>query len=348
MESALYIDEVFVKHRTPPGHPESPDRIKAIVTALKRDVKALQGKVEIKGAVEGDIDLPLSVHDKEYVYYVKTLAESGGGALDPDTYVSRDSFNVALYAAATVTAAAIDAFNRKYRVVFAAVRPPGHHARRGEGRGFCIFNNVAIAAKKLLNMGVERVAIVDIDVHWGDGTAYIFYDTDQVLYVSLHQDPQTLYPYEGFPYQLGRGKGEGYTVNLPLPPGAGDQTYSRYIDELVIPILEAYSPQAVIVSAGFDTHWEDPLANLLLTINGQWYAMNAIVHFAESYGLSVAMALEGGYVGWVLGKSVVNALLSWQNSPYHKEEEVEEEVTPDEVDAYIDNIKSYLSKYWPI
>lgn len=254
MERALYIGEVFLKHTPPFRHPEHPGRIKAILDLLKRT--ELGSEVEVRSPVLVDEKELHLIHDPEYVAYVKQMVEVGGGMLDPDTYVSGDSWEAALAAAGTVSYAAMNAIEGKHYLAVTAVRPPGHHARRNKGKGFCIFNNVALAAEKARRLGL-KVAIIDIDVHWGDGTAYIFYDTDEVLYISTHQDPRTLYPFEGFPYQKGRGKGEGYTVNIALPPGTNDDQILYAFDRIALPILEAYQPNLILVSAGWDTHWED-------------------------------------------------------------------------------------------
>ncbi len=344
MERVLYVDEIFLRHKTPPGHPESPERIRSLLTLLKKT--KLPDFVSVRGAVlidERDLEL---VHDREYIEYVKHLIEAGGGFLDPDTYVSAESWEPALAAAGTVAYAAKKAVEGEHYVSFVAVRPPGHHARRSEGRGFCIFNNVALAAEMLRRNGF-RVAVVDIDVHWGDGTAYIFYDTDEVLYVSTHQDPNTLYPFEGFPHQKGKGRGEGFTVNVPLPPGTDDRGFLMAINEIVLPVLETYLPQVILVSAGWDTHWQDPLASLEVTINAQWEALNSIYAFAETISAPVVMALEGGYVNWVVAKSSLNAL-SVGKRPMFVEKERPQGVPLEEVMYYLDRVKEELRGYWPL
>ncbi len=327
-------------------HYENPNRIKALLRLLENDKDKIADLVEIRSPVMIDEKELLIVHDEEYVEYVKNLVESGGGMIDPDTYVSRDSWEPALAAAGTVAYAAEKAVEGEHYLAVAAVRPPGHHARRDTGRGFCLFNNVAIAAEKLRRKGY-RVAIVDIDVHWGDGTAYIFYDTDEVLYASIHQDPRTLYPFEGFPSQKGRGKGEGFTVNIPMPPGAGDDDVLRALDRIVLPILEAYVPQVLLISAGWDTHWEDPLANLNLTINGQWIIVNELYSYAESIGIPVVLALEGGYVEWVVAKSTLNALTVGQ-VPLYSERTRKQEISSEEVEYYLEEVVNELRDYWPV
>lgn len=344
MERVLYVGEVFLKHTPPFRHPEHPGRIRALLNMLK--TVDISDVAEIRTPVAIDEDELTLVHDNEYVEYVKNLVESGGGMLDPDTYVSSDSWEAALAAAGTVAYASEKAIENEHMVAVAAVRPPGHHARRTQGKGFCIFNNVAIAAEKLRRQGL-KVAIVDIDVHWGDGTAYIFYDTDEVLYTSIHQDPRTLYPFEGFPSQKGKGKGEGYTVNVPLPPGAGDDEALMALDKLVLPILEAYQPNILLISAGWDTHWEDPLAELELTINGQWNLVNELYAFAESIGIPIVVALEGGYVEWVVAKSTLNTLTVGQ-VPIFTENPRNKILSDDELKYYMDEVVSELSKYWPI
>ena len=345
MERALYIGDVFLLHKTPPGHPESPERLTAILSLMKRT--RLPDYVEVRSPVRANEEDLYLVHDKDYVEYVKRVIEAGGGYLDPDTYVSASSWEPALYAAGTVAYAALKALEDEHWLAFAAVRPPGHHARRAEGRGFCIFNNVALAAETLRRRGL-RVAIVDIDVHWGDGTAYIFYDTDEVLYVSTHQDPRTLYPFEGFPYQKGRGKGEGYTVNIPLPPGTGDDGLLTALREIALPILEAYSPQVLLISAGWDTHWQDPLASLEVTVDGQWEAVSSLVSFAESMGIPVVLALEGGYVNWVVARSTLNSLAAAREKLFSDEEEVRQSVPDEEVNYYLEEVRVALRNYWPL
>ncbi|NPA84996.1 MAG: histone deacetylase [Crenarchaeota archaeon] len=345
MERVLYVGDVFLLHKTPPGHPESPERLKALLNLMKRT--KLPDYVEVRSPVKASEEDLFLVHDKEYVEYVKRIIESGGGYLDPDTYASPTSWEPALYAAGTVLHASLKALEGDHWLAFAAVRPPGHHARRSEGRGFCLFNNVAIAAEALRRRGL-RVAVVDIDVHWGDGTAYIFYDTDEVLYISTHQDPSTLYPFEGFPYQKGRGKGEGYTVNVPLPPGTGDEGFITAIHEIVLPVLEAYSPQFLLVSAGWDTHWLDPLASLEVTVDGQWEAVSSLVGLAESYGIPVVLALEGGYVNWVVAKSTLNALAAAKEKLFADEKEVKQSIPEDEVEYYLEKVRAELKKYWPL
>ncbi|UXD21446.1 acetoin utilization protein [Ignicoccus pacificus DSM 13166] len=344
MERVLIIGDVFLKHRPPFKHPENPNRIAAILNLMKNtNIHDLAEVISPVMAKEEDLEL---IHDKEYITYVKELIESGGGMLDPDTYVSKDSWEPALAAAGSVSYAAEKVIEGRYYLAVAAVRPPGHHARRAQGRGFCLFNNVALAAEKLRRKGL-KVAIVDIDVHWGDGTAYMFYNTDEVLYISTHQDPRTLYPFEGFPSQKGKGKGEGYTVNIALPPGTGDNEILKAFDKIILPILEAYSPNVILVSAGWDTHWEDPLAEFELTINGQWSLVNEIYAFAESLGIPIAVALEGGYVEWVVAKSTLN-VLSAGEVPLFSEKPRKERLPEDEIDYYIQEVINELREYWPL
>ncbi len=344
MERALYVGEVFLKHKPPFSHPENPSRVKAILDLLKRS--GIANEVEVRSPVLIDEKDLYLVHDPEYVSYVKHMIEAGGGMLDPDTYVSRDSWEAALAAAGTVSYATLKALEGEHYLAVTAVRPPGHHARRDRGKGFCIFNNVALAAETARRKGL-KVAVVDIDVHWGDGTAYIFYDTDEVLYVSLHQDPRTLYPFEGFPYQKGRGRGEGYTVNVALPPGTNDEQALEAFDEVVLPILEAYQPNLILVSAGWDTHWEDPLAEFSLTINGQWNLVNEVYYFAESIGVPVVIALEGGYVGWVVARSTLNATMAGKRPEFTERASIEA-IPAEEVRHYIEEAKRELGSYWPL
>ncbi|MGB7158899.1 MAG: histone deacetylase [Tepidisphaeraceae bacterium] len=252
-----------------------------------------------------------SVHTRQHVEFVRHVCEVGGGVLDQgDTRVVQESYEVALLAVGAVLRCCDAVMSGQVRRAFAAVRPPGHHAEPDRSMGFCLFSNVAIGARYLQrHHGLERIAIVDFDVHHGNGTQAAFEDDPSVLFVSLHQDPRTCYPGTGYADDTGVGAGAGYTINLPFPPGADDADYLAAFDDRVIPALDAYQPDAILISAGFDAHHADPLAHVQLSESCYEEMTRRIVEIAEHHSAGrVISALEGGYELRALGRSVVRHL----------------------------------------
>ncbi len=346
MKKAVVTGKVFLKHTAPRGHPERPDRIEAILKALEK----LGDEVEVIDPAPASLDQVRLVHDPEYVDLVKSLCEAGGGYLDPDTYISSDTWEPALNAVGAAIKSLELVVNRGYDLVLAAVRPPGHHAHEREGRGFCIFNNVAIAsdyARVYMKNSVDRIAIVDVDVHWGDGTADIFYERSDVLYISLHQDPRTLYPFTGFPEQVGRGEGEGFTVNIPLPPGTTDDLYLQALQEIALPILIEYNPDVVMVSLGYDAHFADPLADLALTAQGYWRIIKEIAETARKVKAhGVCLVLEGGYNLIAIERCTINVLkIDKDEPPEHEAPRLRDEPVKDFM-KNIAKVKGVLKHYW--
>jgi acetoin utilization deacetylase AcuC-like enzyme len=213
--------------------------------------------------------------------------------------------------------------NRNYKNSFALVRPPGHHATNCSGRGFCVFNNVAIAAKHLLrNFGLERVLILDIDSHHGNGTQQVFFKTGKVLYASLHENPID-FPRAGFIKEVGQGLGRGYTVNIPLPFGTGDQIYLKAWKEIVVPISFQYRPQFILVSAGLDCHYADPIGQLSLSAFCYDEIFRSITSLASRLcGERLVLILEGGYGVRFIGKLASNAVARLTQNEYHLEDQV--------------------------
>ena len=289
MKPAIVWDPLYNEHDTG-SHVEAPDRAAVIVAHLEDS--DLWPRLTVLRPTPATVDDLLTVHTAEYVERVRRFAAGGGGWLDGDTYASLRSFEVALLAAGG--ALTIAEGWRQGLAPFALVRPPGHHAMPDHAMGFCLFDNVAILARRLLAEGMERVLILDWDVHHGNGTQAAFWDEPRVLFVSLHQWP--FYPGTGWYTECGGGPGEGFTVNVPFAPGAGDGDYLHALDELVAPIAAQFAPQAVLVSAGLDIHIEDLLGSMAVTDAGfGQLALRAAAMAARSANDQLGFVLEGGY-----------------------------------------------------
>ncbi len=284
-------DPLFDQHRSRGYHPERPERLEAARHALARGVAAgvATAPLEARDATDEEI---ARAHDPAYLEALASLAGKHA-ALDADTFVSPASVAAARRAAGGA-AALVDALVDRGGRGLALLRPPGHHATRARGMGFCLLNNAALAAHQALARGLGRVAVVDWDVHHGNGTQDIFWDDPRVLYVSLHQSP--LYPGTGDVDEVGAGEARGTNVNVPLSPGAGDAVYLAAWSEIVLPVIEAHAPELIVVSAGFDAHGRDPLAGMELTDAGFARMARSLAAVADGVaGGRLAVLLEGGY-----------------------------------------------------
>ena len=301
IDVAFYTHPSSLCHETGAGHPESPDRLVAIGGAMA----GIDGVVaaEAEPAESGEL---LRVHASPYVRRVLAL-EGQRTQLDYETVISPGSVTAALHAAGACVAAARAVLARRARSAFCAVRPPGHHAESARGMGFCIFNNVAVAAADALaSGGLDRVAIFDPDVHHGNGTEQIFYNRDDVLYVSIHRDGAggvPFYPGTGAAGERGAGAGSGYNVNLPLAAGADDGDFARAWQR-AIDVLRDYRPQLLLVSAGFDAHVLDPLGGMRVTTAGFGARYRELVAAMGEASVPIVAALEGGYSLQALGECV--------------------------------------------
>jgi acetoin utilization deacetylase AcuC-like enzyme len=315
MRSPLVITHPASYLHHPPGHPERSERIAAIQAALVAN-PALRGLEVLELEFAGETPVPgarathealVRVHDEQLVDRLFKAGQEAelsgvGDWLDSDTFVGPGSLEAACAAVLSAREAARRAVAGDPVTTFSFCRPPGHHATRSQAMGFCLFNNVAAAAQLALDSGLERVAIVDFDVHHGNGTQDIFYERGDVLYISTHQWP--LYPGTGGTDERGRGEGEGFTLNLPLPAGYGDDDYTRIFDQAVLPALDRYQPELLLVSAGYDAHHDDPLAGMELSTAGFGLLAARLLdranHLCEGRS---AWILEGGYDVDALGAS---------------------------------------------
>jgi acetoin utilization deacetylase AcuC-like enzyme len=296
---------------TRPGHPESHGRMVAVQRSLEQS--GILQQVTAVSPQPVSIEQLKRVHTPSLIDRIRTVSTIGGGLLDyGDTYATSQSFELARLAAGGCCTAVDQIMNGQARNALALVRPPGHHAESGKVGGFCLFNNVAIAARHAQAMfDVQRVAIFDIDVHHGNGTQEIFYEDDSVLFVSAHLFAPYFYPGTGSLDEMGQGAGDGYTLNVPLPPGVGDIGYGRILNELVWPKIRAFKPEFIMVSVGFDAHWQDPLASAGLSLTGYAYITNQLVALADEVcNGRVLFVLEGGYHHEVLTAGVANVIHS--------------------------------------
>jgi acetoin utilization deacetylase AcuC-like enzyme len=351
-KTAVVFSPVYYEHNPGRFHPESARRLRAIIEELKRSRLLEDGNcqfVEPKKASLEDVKL---VHDTRYINHVRTLCESGGGVLDSgDTVASRESLEVALWAVGGTLKAVDLVMRKRFENTFALVRPPGHHASRLRASGFCIFNNVTIAAKYLLRRySLKKVLILDIDAHHGNGTQEAFYDSDKILYISLHEDP-TDFPGTGFIDEIGEGKGIGYNINIPLPFGTSDQIYLRAVSEIVAPAVHQYRPEIILVSAGFDGHYTDPVGNLSLSIGCYQRIYRTIVKLASATCQGrVVSVLEGGYSLKSIGKIAATAIAVMSGSHYDVKDKVPVNAKGVRIqgEKAIEEVKRTQKPYWRI
>ncbi|MCK5772783.1 MAG: histone deacetylase [Thermoplasmata archaeon] len=342
------MDEVPVYHHIDyeqqiqvPGHPESPERVASIIRAIKRD------DIPVSILDPMDIEEPLlgSVHD---IRHIERVRDFGVGFMDPDTFHHDRTYGYALRSVGGVLAAAIDSV-QNHGPTFSLPRPPGHHAGADYNMGFCYFNNVAIAARHLQMSfdDMEKVAIVDIDAHHGNGTADIFRSDPSVLYVSTHE--WGIFPGTGHISEVGTGKGEGRTVNLPMPHGAGDKTFRGAFSELISPVLRAFSPDMIIVSLGADSHLMDPITTLSVSTPGYLQMIGSLLDSAEQLtGGRISFALEGGYHIEALAETVVGGINMCLDEPRDLDVRYTRSREGGGDRSTIDAFREVQSSYWKV
>ncbi len=337
----IVLDKLFVDHDNGMGHPESPERLLAIIDMLK-DTKLLEEvvRLEPRDASKEEVSL---VHDPKYCDLIASTRGKPRVFLDPDTSTCAVSFNAAIRAAGGMLSC-IEAVHKKdIDIAFALVRPPGHHAERDRAMGFCLFNNVAVGAAYLTHMmNFKRVLIVDWDLHHGNGTQNMFYDSRDVLYFSTHQYPY--YPGTGGINEVGKDDGAGYTVNVPLSAGMGDKEYIKIFTEILEPITNQYKPEFILVSAGFDTYFEDPLGGMRVTPQGFAQMTRFLKEAADKHcGGKIVFILEGGYNLdglWLCSKEAIEELLEKRTTDYG---DLKEKTNADRV---IEEVKKAQSRFW--
>ena len=305
LTTGLEFDQIFLKHNQT-GHPENAKRLESILAGLK-DSGLFQKLKQIKSrqAEIGEISYG---HNEDYIEYVKRFCEKDGGYLDPDTYTNKYSFDAASTGVGSSIDLTIAVIKGDLKNGFALLRPPGHHALANRSMGFCLFGNISIAAKAALKQpGAEKIAIVDFDVHHGNGTQALIGDDPNILFISTHQYP--FYPGTGSLREIGKGEAEGTVINIPLGAGVGDYGFNKVYEEIILPALKRFNPDLILVSAGYDAHWDDPLANLNISLTGyDWISRELIKLSNELCSGKIIFFLEGGYNLDVLKYGVTNTI----------------------------------------
>ena len=319
-----------------PGHPESPERIRAIERAFAAASWPGCEVREAPAATERDLEL---VHDPQLVDSIRRMCEAGGGMIDWDTFVGESSYRAALHAAGGASAMARGLLAGESTIGFSVCRPPGHHAEPDRSMGFCLFNNIAVAAAMAIaDLGLDRVLIVDWDVHHGNGPGEIFRRRRDVLFMSIHQSG--IYPGTGAIDDLGSGNGRGYTVNAPVPGGSGEEVWLALIEHVVVPVARQFSPQLVLISAGFDAHRAEPLADCRLETSSFAKMARHLRDLAAELGVPLGAVLEGGYDLQALADSALATALALQGDGEAESVPPDGVVTP--------RVSAAAGQYWKL
>ena len=343
MALTIFTSDRFADHLTPPGHPERVERAEVMQVVASEFRKGGGAVEEPRSASELQL---ARVHDLDYVMLLRETA-GRAVALDPDTYTSPDSYEVACLAAGAALNAVDSVLEGPAGArAFAMMRPPGHHAERNRAMGFCLFNNVAVAAAHAQGRGLARVAVVDYDVHHGNGTQWSFYADPTVLYVSSHQFPY--YPGTGAAGEIGVGGGTGFTANFPIEAGAVDADYELVYATAVVPLLRQFRPELILISAGFDAHMDDPLAGMRLTTSQFGRLTAHLVAVAnECCDGRVVAVTEGGYDLKALAASLRSAIAVLDGRAELKDLAAPGGASP-RGEACLNAVRPHLSKYWTL
>ena len=319
-----------------PEHPDTPERLLAIERMLAAHEDCGWERREAPAADESQLEL---IHSKGHIDQIKELVLAGGGEIDGDTFVGEPSYRAALHAVGGACEMTRALVAREAMHGFCGVRPSGHHAEPDRAMGFCLFNNVAIAAQfAIAELGVRRVFILDWDVHHGNGTAAAFRERSDILFVSIHE--RGIYPGSGLPSEVGSGRGEGYTINLPVPAGSEEDLWLSLIEHVVLPAAQAFEPELVLISAGFDAHRSDPLANCRLEASSFAEMSRHVRDFADRLAMPVGAVLEGGYEPSALAECVRETLnaLGGEQSPQSAAPEA----------LLTSRAAAHVGHYWPL
>lgn len=335
MTTQVVYSEEFNKHNNP-GHPENAQRLNAMINEVNKS--PIKDKLDfIKPEILPEKIL-YEVHSEWMIENIKDLSSNGISWVDMDTYVCQSDYETARLAVGGLLQACNSVLDGKTENAFALVRPPGHHATKNRSMGFCLFNNIAIAANEVAKKG-KKVLIYDFDVHHGNGTQDIFYNREDVLYQSTHLSPH--YPGTGSIDEIGAGKGEGYNINAPLYYGKGDKAVSKILDEIFLPVAKQFKPDIILFSVGYDSHHMDPLGGLRFTVN--FYG--EIIARYQKIQPKIVCTLEGGYnLNWI-GKCLISQLGQMTNQKIKIKDFIEEDSNVDDI---IIKLKNKLKKYWKI
>ncbi|NHI83214.1 MAG: histone deacetylase [Candidatus Thorarchaeota archaeon] len=346
MGTDLVFHDIFTKHIMSKGHPERPERLTASLDYVTKSGLLSGSKIHLIEPKPAIIEEITPLHDENYLNLIKSKSAAGGGFFTLDTAVNKYTYDAAIMAAGGGILAVDRIIEKKTENAYLLCRPPGHHAEFNRALGFCFINSIAVAAHHLHDKHeLQRVLILDYDAHHGNGTQNAFYSTNHVLYVGMHQDGRTLFPGTGFPNEIGTGKGKGYNVNISMYPGAGDKSYRLAFQEVIIPLCISYKPEFILVSAGYDGHFDDPLTSLGLTTSG-YAMMNSFLHsLAEEHcDGRIAVFLEGGYNLDTVAKGTRNLLEELSGSPItrFKDTHTESETCTENNKALFDQLKANL------
>jgi acetoin utilization deacetylase AcuC-like enzyme len=327
-------------------HPERKERLISVLKAIGD--QGLAGRLQMFEPLPAAVEDLALIHDRNYIASVEEACRSGRSSLDIDTYVVPESYRVALLSAGGALTGLRRVMDKKPDKVFVLNRPPGHHAESNRAMGFCLFNNIAVAAAVAKrDYGLKRVAIIDWDVHHGNGTQHSFERDAEVLFISIHQSPA--YPGSGSAGEVGRSDGEGYTVNIPLPPGCGDGEYDMFFKEIIIPVLDQFKPELLLISAGQDAYRMDPLAGMALTYNGYYNMAALLAGVAARWSEGrMLLCLEGGYHLEGQAEAIVHVLsaLGGWNLPIN---EKAPELKPSAAAVRrLEEIRSIQKQYWKL